>query len=136
MSKSLGNTIYLSDPPEIVKEKIMKMYTDPTRIHKDDPGKVEGNPVFIYHDAFNPNKEEVVDLKKRYQDGKVGDVEVKEKLIIAINNFLAPIREKRSHYEKNKNEVEEILKEGTKKARKEAQITMAMVREAMKINYF
>jgi tryptophanyl-tRNA synthetase len=120
----------------MVREKVMKMFTDPNRVRPTDPGKVEGNPVFIYHDAFNPNTSEVEDLKSRYLQGKVGDVEVKEKLIIALNNFLEPIREKRNYYENNKNEVKEILDEGAKRAKEEGEITMGLVREAMKINYF
>ena len=88
MSKSIGNVIYLSDDSDMVNKKIMSMYTDPTRLRATDPGHVEGNPVFQYHDAFNTNTEEVNDLKERYTQGKVGDVEVKQKLIIAINNFL------------------------------------------------
>lgn len=136
MSKSLGNTIYLSDSQEVVREKVMKMYTDPNRVRPTDPGRVEGNPVFIYHDAFNPNLSEVEDLKSRYVEGKVGDVEVKEKLVIALNNFLDPIREKRSYYENNKEEVKEILKKGAERAQKEGEITMGLVREAMRINYF
>jgi len=92
MSKSLGNAIYLSDNAETVRQKVMGMYTDPKRLRATDPGTVEGNPVFIYHDAFNPSYAEVDDLKERYRKGQVGDVEVKEKLALAINNFLEPIR--------------------------------------------
>lgn len=136
MSKSIGNTIYLSDSPEVVKEKVMKMYTDPNRIRPTDPGRVEGNPVFIYHDAFNPNIEEVNDLKERYKAGKVGDVEVKQKLITAINNFLNPIREKRSYYEQNPDIVIDILKKGGEKAKAEGERTLQIVKDAMKINYF
>jgi tryptophanyl-tRNA synthetase len=136
MSKSLGNTIYLADDTKAVIEKVKRMYTDPNRIHLTDPGKVEGNPVFIYHDTFNQNNGEVEDLKQRYKTGKVGDVEVKEKLAIAINNLLDPIREKRSYFENHKDEVIDILKTGNRKAREEAVLTMEMVRESMKINYF
>ena len=136
MSKSLGNSILLSDPPEIVKEKVMKMYTDPTRIHPTDPGHVEGNPVFIYHDAFNPNKEEVEDLKKRYREGQVGDVEVKEKLVGALNNFLDPIRQRRKEFESQPELVNDILKKGSERAREEAQETLKLVKEAMGLNYF
>lgn len=136
MSKSIGNTIYLSDSPEIVKEKVMKMYTDPKRIRATDPGKIEGNPVFIYHDAFNPNKDEVDDLKDRYQKGTVGDVEVKEKLAIAINKFLDPIRARRSKYEQNPELVKDILQKGIEKTRKIAKETMKEVKNAMKIDYF
>jgi tryptophanyl-tRNA synthetase len=136
MSKSLGNTIYLSDTPEEVTAKVKRMYTDPNRIRPTDPGKAEGNPVFIYHDLFNTNLEEVNDLKERYKLGKVGDVEVKEKLAVAINTVLEPIREKRSVYEKDKDLVIDILKQGTKVAIKEGEATMQMVKEAMGINYF
>ena len=131
MSKSLNNAIYLSDSAEDVKRKVSQMYTDPARIHPNDPGKVEGNPVFVYHEAFNVNKKEVDDLKKRYLEGKVGDVEVKEKLAAALNNFLEPIRERRAKFEKQEGLVDEILKTGTEKTRKEAQETLRLVKEAM-----
>ncbi|GIW58917.1 MAG: tryptophan--tRNA ligase [Candidatus Dojkabacteria bacterium] len=133
MSKSLGNTIYLIDDDQTVHEKVMKMYTDPNRIRATDPGKVEGNPVFIYHDIFNPDREEVDDLKKRYRQGKVGDVEVKEKLSRAINNFLEPIRERRSKYPVDI--VKEIAFEGTKRTKQEARKTIEIVRDVMKLNY-
>jgi len=136
MGKSLGNCIYLSDSKEEVERKVMSMYTDPNRIHSTDPGKIEGNPIFVYHDVFNPNKAEVEDLKKRYQEGKVGDIEVKEKLFVALNNFLTPIREKRSEFEGKDKILDQILKDGTEKARGVAGETMKKVRKAMKINYF
>ena len=131
MSKSLGNCIYLSDSPDEVKKKVMGMYTDPNRIHGDEPGKVEGNPVFIYHDIFNPDKDEVADLKLRYKAGNIKDIEVKEKLAIAINNFLDPIRKKRAEFEKDPELITEILEEGNKKARAEAQETLKLAKEAM-----
>jgi len=121
MSKSLGNCIYLSDGKKIVEEKVMAMYTDPTRIHPTDPGHIEGNPIFVYHDAFNQNKKEVEGLKRRYRVGKVGDVEVKEKLAKAINGFLDPIRARRAKFEEEKGLVEKILERGNQKAQKEAQ---------------
>lgn len=133
MSKSVGNCIYLSDDEETVNKKVKTMYTDPTRLRPTDPGHVEGNPVFIYHDAFNENKAEVADLKDRYIKGQVGDVEVKEKLALAINKFLAPIREKRAVYENNKGLIEQIIEEGSKKARTEAQKTLDEVLMAMEI---
>ncbi len=133
MSKSLDNAIYLSDDEQTVKEKVMKMYTDPNRLKATDPGTVEGNPVFLYHDAFNANKEEVADLKARYQEGKVGDIEVKEKLVVALNNFLEPMRARRAGFEKEDGLVEKILEEGTAKARIEAQETIKLVRQAMKL---
>lgn len=135
MSKSLGNAIYLSDSEEELKKKVMSMFTDPTRIHASDPGKVEGNPVFIYHDVFNPDKDEVTDLKSRYREGKVGDIEVKEKLFVALNKFLTPIREKRKEFEGKDDILNKILIEGTAKAQKVAKETMKKVREAIKINY-
>jgi tryptophanyl-tRNA synthetase len=135
MSKSLGNTIFLSDDPKAVEQKVMKMYTDPTRLRATDPGHVKGNPVFTYHDAFNPNKDEVDDLKRRYRRGKVGDVEVKRKLVVALNSFLEPIRERRAHYESRPGYVEEILVEGTTQARAIAAETLALARDAMGLNY-
>lgn len=131
MSKSIGNCIYLSDDEETVNKKVKSMYTDPTRIKPTDPGHVEGNPVFIYHDAFNDNKQEVADLKDRYIKGQVGDVEVKEKLALAINRFLAPIRERRAKYEGNDQLIKQIIEEGSKKARVEAQKTLNEVLEMM-----
>ncbi|OIP98181.1 tryptophan--tRNA ligase [candidate division WWE3 bacterium CG09_land_8_20_14_0_10_39_24] len=136
MSKSLGNCIYLSDSKEDLKKKVMKMFTDPNRIHSTDPGETESNPVFVYHRMFNPNKGEVTELAERYKKGAVGDIEVKEKLFFALNDFLEPIREKRRYYEERPNLVKEIINEGTKKARKEAEITMSRVKEAMGINYY
>lgn len=116
MSKSLDNCIYLSDDNKMVEKRVMSMFTDPNRIRADIPGRVEGNPVFIYHDAFNNNKDEVEDLKDRYRKGKVGDVEVKKKLSAAINKILDPIREKRREIEDDKKKVKEIISDGTKRA--------------------
>lgn len=130
MSKSIGNCIYLSDNVEAVDEKVKNMFTDPNRIRATDPGKVEGNPVFIYHDIFNPNLEEVSDLKSRYLKGAVGDVEVKQKLAVAINTFLEPIRERNAKFSDQKL-LMEILDAGTKKAQKIAQETMNEVKSAM-----
>lgn len=134
MSKSGGNAILLSDDEAVLKEKVMNIYTDPNRIHASDPGKVEGNPVFIYHEAFNPDKAEVEDLKDRYKAGKVGDIEVKQKLFIALNNFLTPIREKRKYYEDHPEVAKEILIEGTKKARKTVIEVVERFREKVGIN--
>ncbi len=124
MSKSLDNCIYLSDDAESVESGVRGMYTDPKRIRADIPGTVEGNPVFIYHDAFNTDIEEVEDLKSRYRNGKVGDVEVKKKLSIAINSIIEPIREKRSYYEKRIGEVRDILHEGSIRANRIAKENM------------
>lgn len=131
MSKSIGNAIFLSDSSEEVKKKVRRMYTDPNRTSSDVPGKVEGNPVFIYHDAFNPNREEVEDLKERYTKGKVGDVEVKDKLAFAINTFLEPIRERRLKYEKDDTLLSDIIRAGNKKLKEEAQLTLSLVGDAM-----
>ena len=136
MSKSLGNVISLSDDQETVDQKVRGMYTDPTRIHATDPGHVEGNPVFDYHDAFNQDKAEVEELKERYRAGKVGDVEVKKRLASALNAFLAPIRERRAPYEQRPELVREALIEGSRQARKVAQATMAQVRDKMGMLYF
>ena len=133
MSKSIGNCIYLSDNEETVNQKVRGMYTDPTRIKATDPGKVEGNPVFIYHDAFNENKSEVEDLKNRYRQGTVGDVEVKTKLALAINKFLTPIRDRRSQFEGKFDLIDGIIEEGSKKASLEAQKTLDEVLSAMGI---
>ena len=135
MSKSLGNTIHLSDTAEDVKRKVMRMYTDPKRVRADIPGTVEGNPVFIYQDAFNPNVDEVDDLKARYRAGKVGDVEVKTKLANALNTHLDPIRERRAAALRDPQRLKDILFEGSKKARVVAAETMTRVRDAMKISY-
>jgi tryptophanyl-tRNA synthetase len=136
MSKSLGNVINLSDSSEVVRKQVMKMYTDPTRIHATDPGHIEGNVVFIYHDAFNPNKKEVEEIKEKYRKGKIGDVEIKEKLFGVLEEFLKPIRKKRKEYERDLGEVENILLRGTQKACEVAAETLSRVRKAMKINYF
>ena len=136
MSKSLNNAIMLSDTPEEVERKVRGMYTDPTRLRATDPGHVEGNPVFQYHDAFNPDTAEVDDLKERYRAGRVGDVEVKRKLTAALETFLAPIRERRAHYESKPGIVEEVIAEGSRRARQEAEETIRLARDAMGINYF
>lgn len=131
MSKSAGNAIFLSDDEETVTQKVMGMFTDPKRVRADVPGRVEGNPVFIYHDTFNRDEAEVDELKERYRKGKVGDVEVKRRLARALNDFLEPLRGRRSDYAANPEDVDEIVAEGTQRMRLEAAETMALVREAM-----
>jgi tryptophanyl-tRNA synthetase len=131
MSKSLNNAIFLSDDEKTVDKKVMSMYTDPNRISADVPGKVEGNTVFIYHDIFNPDKAEVEDLKNRYRSGKVGDVEVKQKLSKALNDFLNPIRERRNKFEMEKGYIDELIYEGTKQVRKEVQKTLYEMKKSM-----
>jgi tryptophanyl-tRNA synthetase len=135
MSKSIGNTIDLKDDPETVTQKVRGMFTDPTRLRATDPGHVEGNPVFMYHDAFNPDGDEVDDLKQRYVLGRVGDVEVKTKLAKALNAFLDPIRERRAYFESRPELVREALATGTEQARAVGRQTMTEVRDAMKVNY-
>ena len=136
MSKSLGNAILLSDPAEEVRAKVMKMFTDPNRVRADIPGTVEGNPVFIYHDAFNPDTDEVDDLKARYRQGTVGDVEVKKKLFAALDAFLEPVRERRAEFAAREGLVEEILHAGNERMRKEAAATLTAVRHAMGLTYY
>jgi tryptophanyl-tRNA synthetase len=131
MSKSRGNTIDLADDADTVKAKVMQMFTDPARVRADVPGRVEGNPVFVYHDVFNPNREQVAELKERYRKGKVGDVEVKNHLSKALNEFLDPIRERRAKFVREPSLIEDILVTGTKRMREEACETMSLVREAM-----
>ena len=135
MSKSYGNTIDLSDSAETVVKKVRQMYTDPKRVRADVPGTVEGNPVFTYHDTFNPNRDEVEDLKARYRAGKVGDVEVKTKLAAAINERLAPIRARREAALARPGYLRDVLMAGSARARAVAQDTMARVRDAVKLRY-
>ncbi|MDR7427825.1 MAG: tryptophan--tRNA ligase [Armatimonadota bacterium] len=136
MSKSLGNAIFLSDDEREVTQKVMRMYTDPRRIHPTDPGHVEGNPVFVYHDAFNADKEEVAELKERYRRGAVGDVEVKQRLARALNAFLEPIRERRRQYSTRPQIVDDILAEGCRRAREEAARTLELMKAHMHMDYF
>jgi tryptophanyl-tRNA synthetase len=136
MSKSIGNLIYLSDDAETVRKRVMSMYTDPTRLRATDPGHVKGNPVFVYHDVFNRNVEEVKDLKARYVKGRVGDVEVKQKLVVALNELLEPIRDRRASYERQPALLEDIVAEGSRRARLEARETLRLAKEAMGLDYF
>jgi tryptophanyl-tRNA synthetase len=135
MSKSLDNAIYLKDSPAVVNEKVRSMFTDPTRLRATDPGHVEGNPVFLYHDAFNPDREEVADLEDRYRRGAVGDVEVKQRLATALNTFLEPIRERRARFAADMGLVRDAVAAGTDRARQAAQNTMALVRDALDLRY-
>jgi tryptophanyl-tRNA synthetase len=135
MSKSYNNTIDLADDEKTVQQKVRQMYTDPKRIRADIPGTVEGNPVFLYHDAFNANQAEVEDLKARYREGRVGDVEVKTKLALAINGVLEPIRERRARALARPGYLREVLIEGSRQAQREAAATMERVRAAVKLRY-
>ena len=145
MSKSLGNCIYLSHEPEDIKKKIMSMYTDPNHLRVQDPGKVEGNPVFIYLDAFSrpehfaeflPEYQNLDELKAHYQRGGLGDVKIKKFLNAVMQAELEPIRNRRKEWEQRLPEVVEILKEGSAVAEKTAAATLANVRKAMRIDYF
>ena len=145
MSKSLGNCIYLSDEPEDIKKKIMSMYTDPNHLRVQDPGKVEGNPVFIYLDAFSrpehfaeflPEYQNLDELKAHYQRGGLGDVKVKKFLNNVMQETLEPIRNRRKELEKDIPAVYEILKKGSDEAREVAAQTLSEVKSAMRINYF
>ena len=135
MSKSYGNTIDLSDDAETVRKKVMQMYTDPKRVRADIPGTVEGNPVFMYHDAFNPDRGEVDELKARYRQGTVGDVEVKTRLARALNARLEPMRQRRAEVLARPGRVRDLLFEHSARARAQAAGTLARAREAMKIAY-
>jgi tryptophanyl-tRNA synthetase len=131
MSKSAGNAIYLSDPPEEVRRKVAGMYTDPRRTSASVPGTVAGNPVFACHDAFNDRPAEVAALKERYLAGTVGDAEVKERLGQALNRFLDPIRERRARFEADPGLVGDLVAAGTERARQEVRQTLLAMREAM-----
>ena len=124
MHTSYGNSILLKDTPEETKRKVMSMYTDPMRVHATDPGHVDGNPVFVYHDIFNPDKEEVKEFKTRYLKGKIGDVEVKRRLAEVLNAYLAPLRERRAEYISQPKMLLEVLFSGTVKAKFIAQQTL------------
>lgn len=145
MSKSIGNCIYLSDEPEVIREKIMSMFTDPTHLRKSDPGHTENNPVFLYLDAFSrpehfpaflPEYANLDELKAHYERGGLGDVTVKKFLNAVLQEELAPIRERRAAWEKRLPEVFALLKDGSEKARETAAETLCAVRSAMKIDYF
>lgn len=134
MSKTLNNAIFLSDPLNVLEKKVKRMYTDPDHLRVEDPGKVEGNPVFTYLDAFDPNKEKVQELKDHYQRGGLGDSVVKKYLLEVLVSFMEPIWKKREELDQDK--VQSLLKEGTEKARNVASQTLKEVKEAMHLNYF
>lgn len=136
MSKSLGNAIFLADSQKEIEQKVMQMYTDPNHVHLNDPGEVKGNVVFTYLDVFDPNKDEVAELKKQYKKGGLGDVVLKKRLANVLDEILTPIRERREELAKDPTHVMDILEAGTKRARKEAQKTLKEVKVHMKIDYF
>lgn len=133
MSKSLGNVINIFDDEKVIREQVMGSYTDPNRIHSTDPGKVEGNPIFIYHDIINDDKEEVNDLKRRYREGKVGDIEVKKKLFEAHKRKFGEARRKRKELENNISLARDVLERGAEKARLIARETMKEVYQVVGI---
>jgi tryptophanyl-tRNA synthetase len=144
MSKSLGNAIYLADDEETVNKKVMSMFTDPNRIRGTEPGNVEGNPVFTYHEAFNPDKERVAELKELYRKGGanekgkpiLGDVTVKRELAQALNAMLEPIRTRRQEFARDESYVRDVLQDGTRRGRERAEEVMESVRRAMQVDYF
>lgn len=136
MSKSLSNAIYLSDDEKTLQKKVMSMYTDPTHIHVEDPGHIEGNIVFTYLDIFDPDKEHVQELKDQYRAGGLGDVKIKRYLFEVLNNELKPIRERREEFAKDIPAVYDMLKQGCADANEVANQTLAEVRHAMGLDYF
>jgi len=131
MSKSLDNAIYLSDEPDVVEKKVMKMYTDPKRTSANVPGAVEGNPVFMYHEIFNKDTATVDKMAEQYKKGKIGDVEVKKELVNALNTFLNPIRFRRKNFEEQEGLIDTVLEEGTQRARVEIDETLSRMRKAL-----
>ena len=136
MSKSLNNTVFFSDSNDTIKEKIMGMYTDPNRVRATDPGTVENNPLWIFHDAFNPDTQWVEDSKAQYRAGKIGDVACKKKLIEVLVEFIAPIRQRREQFAQHEDEVIQVLRKGTAKANVVAEATLAAVKVAIKQDFF
>ena len=136
MSKSLNNGIYLSDSADEIEKKVMKMYTDPNHIRIEDPGQIEGNVVFTYLDIFDSDKEKVAELKEHYQRGGLGDMTIKRYLNEVLQDYLAPIRQRREEFAKDPDFVMNMLKEGSERAERVAAGTLAEVKAAMGINYF
>jgi tryptophanyl-tRNA synthetase len=136
MSKSLNNAIFLADSADVVQKKVMTMYTDPKRLRATDPGTVENNPLWIFHDAFNPDTAWLDEQKEAYRQGKVGDVIIKRRLVEVLNTLLEPIRARRAHFEQHPDDVWDALKRGTIRANAAAEETLALAKAAMKQNYF
>ena len=135
MGTSAGNAIFLKDSEETLRAKVRSMFTDPKRLRATDPGTVEGNPVFMYHDAFNPDTAEVDDLKARYRTGRVGDVEVKDRLFNAMNAFLTPIRDRRAHWAERPDDVRDVLAAGTAVTKRRGEALLEQVRTALGLDY-
>ncbi len=136
MSKSLNNAIFLSDPADVVQKKVMGMYTDPKRIRATDPGTVENNPLWIFHETFNADQQWVQENEEAYRQGKVGDVAIKKKLVEILNTLLEPIRQRRKHYEDRPDDVIDALRKGTAKANEVAEETLYLAKKAVKQDYF
>ena len=136
MSKSLNNAIFLSDDEKTVQQKVMSMYTDPNRIRATDPGRVENNPLWIFHETFNPDQKWVAEHEELYRQGKVGDVAMKKELVRVLNDLIAPIRERRKQFEQRPADVIDVLRDGTKRANAVAEETLALAKRAMKQDYF
>lgn len=136
MSKSLGNALFLSDSMDEVARKVRLMYTDPTHLRASDPGKIEGNVVFTYLDAFDPDKQKVAEMKEHYQRGGLGDMIVKKRLLEVLEAFLTPIQERRQHFSKNPDYIRDMLQQGSAKASAVAANTLDQVKEVMHLNYF
>jgi len=136
MSKSLNNAIYLSDDAQTVQKKVMSMYTDPKRLKATDPGTVENNPLWIFHETFNPDKAWVAENQELYRQGKVGDVAIKKQLVEVLNALLEPIRQRRRQYEERPDDVMDVLRDGTRRANVVAEETLALAKAAMKQDYF
>jgi tryptophanyl-tRNA synthetase len=136
MSKSLNNALFFSDSNDCIKEKIMGMYTDPNRVRATDPGTIENNPLWIFHDAFNPDIQWVEDSKALYRTGKIGDVACKKKLIEVLVDFITPIRQRREHFQQDLPAVIEVLKQGTAKANAIAEVTLEKAKIAIKQDFF
>ena len=136
MSKSLNNAIFLSDDEKTVQQKVMSMYTDPNRIRATEPGRIENNPLWIFHETFNPDQKWVAENEGLYRQGKVGDVAMKKELVRVLNGIIGPIRERRKQFEQRPDDVIDVLREGTKRANTVAEETLALAKRAMKQDYF
>lgn len=136
MSKSLNNAIFLSDDPDTIKRKVMAMYTDPKRLKATDPGSVENNPLWIFHETFNPDQQWIAEAEERYKQGQIGDVECKKRLIDVLVDLIEPIRQRRLVYEQDPAQVLAILREGTGRANVVAEETLKLAKQAMQQDYF
>jgi tryptophanyl-tRNA synthetase len=136
MSKSLNNAIFLSDEADVVQKKVMSMYTDPKRIRATDPGTVENNPLWIFHETFNPDQNWVKEQEEAYRNGQVGDVLIKRRLVDVLNTLIEPIRTRRKEFEQKPDDVLDVLRAGTKRANEVAEETLALAKKAMKQDYF